>query len=130
MNLNKNDRGSALVIVLGMLAVLMLMAVAFSIIMRTERAGTTNLRHSLTAQNGIQSAISHAIRDIEDSLGDSVSTRKEWPNGVMASNGDGVSHDILQSGDTRSEKIKLTILSERAQRHLNPTTRARVKMHT
>lgn len=127
MNLNKNDRGSALVIVLGMLAVLMLMAVAFSIIMRTERAGTTNLRHSLTAQNGIQSAISHAIRDIEDSLGDSVSTRKEWPNGVMASNGDGVSHDILQSGDTRSQKIKLTILSERAQRHLNPTTRALVK---
>ena len=41
--------GSALVVVLGMLAVIMLMAVAFSVYMRTERAGTTNLRHASTA---------------------------------------------------------------------------------
>ena len=72
MKMNNKEKGSALVIVLGMLAVLMLMAVAFSIIMRTERAGTTNLRHSLTAQNGIQSAIAHAISDIDKKLGDSI----------------------------------------------------------
>jgi Tfp pilus assembly protein PilX len=125
MRINNKERGSALVIVLGMLAVLMLMAVAFSIIMRVERAGTTNLRHSLTAQNGIQSAIAHAIRDIEKSVFHNV-VPEYWTNGVMASSGDDVTYDILQPGDPSSD-VKVSILTERAQRHLNPTTRALVK---
>ena len=58
MKTNKHKRsGSALVVVLGMLAVIMLMAVAFSVYMRTERAGTTNLRHALVAKEMMQSAI-------------------------------------------------------------------------
>lgn len=125
MKMNNKEKGSALVIVLGMLAVLMLMAVAFSIIMRTERAGTTNLRHSLTAQNGIQSAIAHAISDIDKKLGDSI-VSEDWKYGLMASFGDDVSYDILQSGDSYTD-VRVTLLNERAQRHLNPTTRALVK---
>lgn len=125
MKMNNKEKGSALVIVLGMLAVLMLMAVAFSIIMRTERAGTTNLRHSLTAQNGIQSAIAHAISDIDKKLGDSI-VSDDWKYGLMASFGDDVSYDVLQSGDSYTD-VRVTLLNERAQRHLNPTTRALVK---
>ena len=121
----RKDNGSALVIVLGMLAVLMLMAVAFSVIMRVERAGTTNLRHSLTAQNGLQSAISQALSDIDRDLGDDISPKK-WKNGIMATQSTGVTYDIL-SKDDKSSDIKVSILNEKAQRHLNPTTRALVK---
>lgn len=125
MKVNKSEKGSSLVIVLGMLAVLMLMAVSFSVIMRVERAGTTNLRHNLTAQNGLQSAIAHALRDIDENLGDSMNPAA-WEYGIMASNGDDISFDILQPGDSH-DAVKVSILSERAQRHLNPTTRALVK---
>lgn len=125
MKVNKSEKGSSLVIVLGMLAVLMLMAVSFSVIMRVERAGTTNLRHNLTAQNGLQSAIAHALRDIDENLGDSMNPAA-WEYGIMASNGDDISFDILQPGDSHDD-VKVSILSERAQRHLNPTTRALVK---
>ncbi|MBO7298275.1 MAG: hypothetical protein J6V41_00520 [Kiritimatiellae bacterium] len=120
MKINREDNGSALVIVLGMLAVLMLMAVAFSIIMRTERAGTTNLRHSLTAQNGINSAIALAIHDIEEDVGDEIIP--DWENYVFSSFGLGTTKDL--------NNAKLSILNERAQRHLNPTTRALVKNAT
>lgn len=61
--------GSALVVVLGMLAVIMLMAVAFSVYMRTERAGTTNLRHALVAKEMMQSAIARTMQSIDESFG-------------------------------------------------------------
>ena len=62
--------GSALVVVLGMLAVIMLMAVAFSVYMRTERAGTTNLRHALVAKQMMQSAIARTMQAIDASFGE------------------------------------------------------------
>lgn len=124
MKFNNNNNGSALVLVLGMLAVLILLATAFSVYTRVERSGTTNLRHNLTAQSGLQTALSQAINDIEKDLGDSASPSK-WQYGVMSSNGDGVNYDIIQSSD--SKKNSLTILNDKAQRHLNPTTKALVK---
>ncbi len=68
--------GSALVVVLGMLAVIMLMAVAFSVYMRTERAGTTNLRHALVAKEMMQSAIARTMQSIDESFGN---PKDNWP---------------------------------------------------
>lgn len=65
---NKNLSGSALIIVLGMLSVLMLMSIAFSTFMRTERGATTNLRNSHVAEQALQTALSLAIQSIEDSF--------------------------------------------------------------
>ena len=76
MKKNENRSGSALIVVLGMLAVLMLMAVAFSVFMRTERSGVTNLRHSLVARQTMQTAISHVMESIDRSF---VNPTSNWP---------------------------------------------------
>lgn len=76
MKKNENRSGSALIVVLGMLAVLMLMAVAFSVFMRTERSGVTNLRHSLVARQTMQTAISHVMESIDRSF---VNPTNNWP---------------------------------------------------
>lgn len=60
--------GSALVIVLGMLSVMMLMAVAFSTFMRVERGATTNLKNSHVAEQSLHTAVALAIQSIEDSF--------------------------------------------------------------
>lgn len=71
MKTNKHKRsGSALVVVLGMLAVIMIMAIAFAIYMRTERAGTTNLRHSFVAKQMMQSSIARVMQAIDESFGE------------------------------------------------------------
>lgn len=71
---HQRQSGSALVVVLGLLAVIMLMAVAFSIYMRTERAGTTNLRHALVAKQMMQSAIARTMQTIDESFEDPKNT--------------------------------------------------------
>ncbi len=69
-------RGSALVIVLGMLAVLLLMAVAFSTFTRTERGGSTNLKNSQVARAAMQSAVTRIIEAIDLSFD---SPTNNWP---------------------------------------------------
>lgn len=122
MSQNIKKNGSAIVIVLGIVAVLMIMAVAFSIIMRTERAGTTNLRHSINARNGLHTAIEHAIYDIDNNVGEFV-VPKDWFHGVMSSKGDGISHSIV----SKDSDYSISILNDSARRHLNPTARALVR---
>lgn len=60
--------GSALVIVLGMLSVLLLMGVAFSITMRTERAGASNMRHAAMARHILDSALARTMADLDRAL--------------------------------------------------------------
>ena len=60
--------GSALVIVLGMLSVLLLMGVAFSVTMRTERAGAANMRHAAIARHILDSAIVRTMADLDKAL--------------------------------------------------------------
>lgn len=122
MSQNIKKNGSAIVIVLGIVAVLMIMAVAFSIIMRTERAGTTNLRHSINARNGLHTAIEHAIYDIDNNVGEFV-VPEDWFHGVMSSKGDGISHSIV----SKDSDYSISILNDSARRHLNPTARALVR---
>ncbi len=61
-------RGSALVIVLGLLAVMMLMAVAFAIAMRTERGGASNLRHAVVARQMLDTTLARVLADLDDEL--------------------------------------------------------------
>lgn len=61
----ETSKGSALVVVLGILSVMMLMAVAFSMFTRAERSGTTNLKNSFVARQSLQTALGKAIEAID-----------------------------------------------------------------
>ncbi len=62
---NRQSEGSALVVVLGILSVMMLMAIAFSMFTRTERSGTTNLKNSFVARQSLQTALSRALEAVD-----------------------------------------------------------------
>ena len=59
-------RGVALVIVLGMLALMTLLAVAFSIYMRTERMASGNFKSDVRTRQLLHAALTRAIADIND----------------------------------------------------------------
>jgi hypothetical protein len=61
---NEEKRGVAIIIVLGLIAVLMMMAVAFSIHMRIERTGAANYRYGVQARHMIYAGLANAISDI------------------------------------------------------------------
>lgn len=62
-------RGIALLMILGVLAVLLITAVAFAIFMRLERAGAANYRHGTTARHMLQAGLARAIEDIHENAG-------------------------------------------------------------
>jgi len=62
----------AIIIVLGLLAVLMITAVAFSISMRIERRGASNFRHGVQAKHMLWAALANAIDEINGNLDDQV----------------------------------------------------------
>ena len=64
----RSRSGSALVIVLGLLSVLMLMGVAFAVTMRTERQGASNMRHASMANHTLDSAIARTMADLDAEL--------------------------------------------------------------
>lgn len=127
---NEKRAGSALVVVLGMLAVLMVMAVAFSVFMRTERAGTTNLRHSIVAKQTMQTAISQVMESIDRSFEHQTNTWPvpAWPAGVLSSSSDRDgnyyhSKVLLNDGDAPNLKARLQnarVLNPEIRRHLSP----------
>ena len=91
---NGKNSGSALVIVLGVLSVLMLMSVAFSTFMRTERGATTNFKNAHVAEQTLHSALALAIQAIDDSLSEATngygaavldSPAVVWPQPWLAS---------------------------------------------
>lgn len=72
-------RGSALIMVLGMLAILMLMAIAFGTFVRTERSGSTNLKNGAVARNALYTAVGRVIEAIDLSFD---SPDGDWPVAV------------------------------------------------
>lgn len=62
------EKGSALLVVLGFLTFMMISAVSFSIYMRTERQASSNYRHSLTARHLLESALYRAIDEVDADL--------------------------------------------------------------
>ncbi len=65
----KSKRGVAVIIVLGLLALMMLMGVAFSISMRIERRSAGNYVTGIKGKQLALAALSRAIADIESSMG-------------------------------------------------------------
>lgn len=61
--------GVALILVIGMLALIMIMGVSFSIFMRTERAAAGNYRNDVQARQLLQVALARAIEDLESNIG-------------------------------------------------------------
>ena len=71
MTEKRNNRsGVALIIVLGLVAVLLIVSVAFTINMRVERAGAANLRHAAVARQVVKGAMAAAIAAIDEEIGD------------------------------------------------------------
>lgn len=66
---NHSRRGVALVVTIGLLAVLILVVVAFSISMRVERLAARNYSDVIQARQWAQSALSTAMTDLEAFIG-------------------------------------------------------------
>lgn len=88
-------RGSALLIVLGMLSFLLISAVAFTIYMRVERVATSNYRHSVVARQMLQIAFADARFALEERLQSSGSGF--WP--MLTNNNSALDMRILVSAN-------------------------------
>jgi hypothetical protein len=73
------NKGSALLVVLGFLTFMIISAVSFSIYMRTERQASSNYRHSVTARHLLESALFRAIDEVDKDL---VAENTKFPNHV------------------------------------------------
>lgn len=60
-------RGVALLVVIGLLSLLLISAVAFTILMRIERGGASNYRHASSARQMVHAALARAIAEIDAS---------------------------------------------------------------
>lgn len=77
--------GIALVIVLGMLALMMLVSVAFSVYMRTERIAASNHKNDVRVQLLLQACMNKALAEIDDMIPPGVTSIESvpgWTNGV------------------------------------------------
>ena len=62
---SSSRRGSALLIVLGMLSFMIVSAVAFSVYMRMSRAPSSFLRRNIATSDLVKAALARAIEDID-----------------------------------------------------------------
>jgi hypothetical protein len=116
LNPNPTRRGAALLIIIGLLALLLIAAVAFSVMMTVERNAAANYRHAVQARQLLYAGLAKAIADIDASVGDNV--YPPWTNGtrqigVLWTNGMGqvfgrsvtCREDVLASCDTTVSMI-------------------------
>jgi len=75
-NNRESRQGIALIMVVGMLALMMVMAVAFAIFMRTERVAAGSFRMDVRARNLLQVALSRAVDAIDS---DMVAANRSYP---------------------------------------------------
>jgi Tfp pilus assembly protein PilX len=66
----RGRRGVALIIVLGLLGLLLISAVSFAVLMRTERNAATNYRHTSSARQMLHAGLARAIEDMNADIGD------------------------------------------------------------
>ena len=123
----RRRRGSALVIVLGVLSVLMLMAVAFSTFVRTERGGSTNLKNAFVARSSLDTALGRAMEAIDLAFGapgndDPVAP---WPYPWLASAENGDHYECAKLGD--NETAGAHVLTAKIAEYLTPAQLALAK---
>ena len=76
--------GVALILVIGLLALMMVMAVAFAIYMRTERVAAGNFRNDVRVRQLLQVALARALNDVDSNMGNT-----PYPNWNILSSGAG-----------------------------------------
>ncbi len=120
-------RGSALVIVLGVLSVLMLMAVAFSTFVRTERGGSTNLKNSFVARSSLDTALGRAMEAIDLAFGsaDNDDPVAPWRYPWLASDETGDHYQCAALGAT--ETAGAHVLTAEIAEYLTPAQLALAK---
>lgn len=79
MMTNRKNRGVALIIVLGLMALLMLLGVAFSVYMRTERHAAGSYQHDVRARQLLYAAAARALERLEQEPWD-----KPYPDWLVA----------------------------------------------
>ena len=94
MKRDASKRGSALLIVLGMFAFMLVSAVAFSIYMRASRAPSSFLRRNTATRQLVKAALARAIDEIDTAIGND-----PFP-------GVGFNHDYGSNGFTQGNKNK------------------------
>lgn len=95
VNRRMHDRsGVALILVIGMLALMMVLGVTFSIFMRSERTAAANFRVDVQNRELIHVALAEAIRSIDTSLGTAVYP----PWDILQSSGSGEENLFALSG--------------------------------
>lgn len=73
-------RGSALLIVLGMLSFMVVSAVAFSIFMRQGRLPSSFLRQRILARQLVKAGLAQAMSELDAAIGDAKYPRNEFPS--------------------------------------------------
>jgi Tfp pilus assembly protein PilX len=79
-------RGVALIIVLGLLGLLLISAVSFAVLMRTERNAATNYRHTSSARQMLHAGLARAIEDMNADIGEDLCPA--WTNRTFISGSD------------------------------------------
>lgn len=98
--MKKSQNGIALVMVLGVLSVMLLLAVAFAISMRTERVAAGNYADSVRARHLTHTALAHALDRLAGELG---------TNGLLGASGG-------------SNYPPFTVLCSESPIYINPST--------
>ena len=101
----ESRRGIALIIVLAFLTILILMAVTFTAMMRTERVASRNYTDTVRARHFAQTGLARAMQDIEDELAGAQPSYPNWVNRSLFSQGAlGQNEEIhrLAEGEVRS----------------------------
>lgn len=80
----EDKTGVALIIVLGLVAVLLLVCVSFSISMRVERAGASRLRHAAMARQLVNGAMATALAALDEEVGYDLYPRWQSTNDVSS----------------------------------------------
>jgi len=107
---SSNRRGVALLLVVGLIALLMISTMAFTVMMTIERSASTNYRNSTQARQLIYAGLAQAISDIDSNVADRV--YPSWTNNyavvVGASGGRVVTNipaDVFPSIDYTKQQV-------------------------
>ncbi len=123
---DRKRSGVALVVVLGLLALLMITVVAFTIMMRIERAGASNLCHAAAARHMARGALAYAVAAIDRDIGDAI--YPPWSNRIVRVRNGTVRRDLRLPQDVfvsidesvyaSNRAVHARVLSEQAARYV------------
>ena len=113
----RSRRGVALIIVLGLLGLLLISAVSFAVLMRTERNAATNYRHTSSARQMLFASLARAIEAIDADIGDDLCPA--WTNRtVIVGSGsstnrtpDGMLFSYFDPGGTDQDPVVARLLT-------------------